>query len=399
MFIPLRVDIPKRKRPLVTEALVIINLVVYLSGLLAESMNLFDRESLMDFGNLGRGDFHIWQLITYQFLHDPYGFAHIAFNLLFLWVFGAAVEQRMGRPSFIAFYLLGGIVAGTAHMMISPHPVIGASGSISAVTGAFIVLFPRSRVQVVMFFPLIGVFAIPAMWFIGIYFALDVLQQFTSILGAGSDVAYMAHIAGSLYGFGTAFLLLALRVLPRGEFDLFRLYQLARRRREFRSVSKRQTGGLYESASSDTSRHLVRQAKKATARPASPPPADPLTPKRTAIMALIRDRDLAGAAAAYRNVLDETPEFTLPEDAQLDVANQLYADGAYPQAALAYELFAHRYARSGHIAHVRLLLALVIIRHLHDESRGREILQQIRTTALSDQERALHAKLLEDVSS
>jgi outer membrane protein assembly factor BamD (BamD/ComL family) len=116
-------------------------------------------------------------------------------------------------------------------------------------------------------------------------------------------------------------------------------------------------------------------------------------------MALIRDRDLAGAAAAYRNVLDETPEFTLPEDAQLDVANQLYADGAYPQAALAYELFAHRYARSGHIAHVRLLLALVIIRHLHDESRGREILQQIRTTALSDQERALHAKLLEDVSS
>ena len=79
-----------------------------------------------------RVDFRPWQLVTYQFLHDPWSVFHLGFNMLFLWVFGSAVEDRMSRPSYLAFYLMGGVVAGLGHMMTSASPVIGASGSVSA---------------------------------------------------------------------------------------------------------------------------------------------------------------------------------------------------------------------------------------------------------------------------
>ena len=129
---------------MVTQALIVANLVVYLVGASGSFFDRFDPEALANLGHFDPRDFKVWQLLTYQFLHDPHGIWHIAFNMLFLWVFGSAVEDRLGRVGFLGFYLIGGAVAALAHMAITKAPVIGASGSIAGVTGAFLALFPRS---------------------------------------------------------------------------------------------------------------------------------------------------------------------------------------------------------------------------------------------------------------
>jgi membrane associated rhomboid family serine protease len=398
MIIPLRTDRPTRRRPLITEGLILINMLVYLAGLLAESGGLFDRTALVDFGHLWRGDFHVWQLATYQFLHDPRAIWHLAFNMLFLWVFGCAVEDQLGRASFLCFYLMGGAVAGVGHMMFSDAPVIGASGSIAGITGAFLALFPRSRIKLLVFFFIIGVYTIPSLWFIGFYFVLDVLRQVGGLFGGGGgNVAYMAHIAGYLYGFGTAFLLLAMRIVKPGEFDVFHLFKQLRRRAAFRAAGRSQTGGLWESASADTDRQLAKTKKKKASR--SSPQERRRAAARTEINLLISDRNLPEAAKRYADLLDEEPEAVLSERNQLDVANQLQAQGDHRRAALAYELLLHRYRACADAPEVRLMLGIVLIRHLNQPDRARPFLEAARESLRNEAQRALADRLLSELAS
>ncbi len=268
MFIPLRTDRPPRRRPFVTEALIVVNLLVYLIGVAGTYFGTLEAGAISSFGHFYPREFQWWQLLSYQFIHDPDGIWHIAFNMLFLWVFGCAVEDRLGRGGFLGFYLVGGAVAAIAHSALAPEsPVIGASGSIAGVTGAFLALFPRSRIKVLVIFFFIGVFSIPSLWFIGFYFAIDVLRQSSSLLGGGEgNVAYMAHIAGYIYGFGTSFLLLATSVLKREEFDVFFVFTQARRRAAFRAASRHGPAGMFESAQADTAKRLARQQTRAKSK-------------------------------------------------------------------------------------------------------------------------------------
>ncbi|MHC4775209.1 MAG: rhomboid family intramembrane serine protease [Planctomycetota bacterium] len=129
MFIPLRTDRPPSRKPLVTQWLILVNLAVWVIGAAGDYFGWFEPpRTPTDLGHFDPEHFKAWQLVTYQFLHDPHGIMHLAFNMLFLWVFGAAVEDRLGRLGFLGFYLTGGIVAALAHAMINPGPVIGASG-------------------------------------------------------------------------------------------------------------------------------------------------------------------------------------------------------------------------------------------------------------------------------
>jgi rhomboid family protein len=145
-------------------------------------------------------------LITSQFLHG--GIVHIGGNMLFLWIFGNNVEDAFGRLRFLAFYLIGGIIAALAQVAIDPEstvPTIGASGAIAATLGAYLVLFPGARVTtaifLVFFYQLIEVPAVVVLifWF--------VIQLFSGIgsLGAndaatGGGVAFFAHIGGFVFG-------------------------------------------------------------------------------------------------------------------------------------------------------------------------------------------------------
>src|SRR5690606_12485309 len=134
----------------------------------------------------------------------------------FLWVFGNAVEDRLGRVGYLCFYLAGGVIAGLGHALMEPSPVLGASGAVAAVTGAYLVLFPLTNVTIVYFFFIIGAFEVSSMVLIFFRVVTDLVFHF---LGIG-DVAYMAHLAGYGFGFVIALGLLLGRMLPREPYDL-----------------------------------------------------------------------------------------------------------------------------------------------------------------------------------
>ena len=151
-----------------------------------------------------------------MFMHG--GFGHLGGNLLYLWIFGDNVEVRFGALPFLAFYLASGIAATVAQIALDPDSVIpnlGASGAISGVLGAYLVLFPKNRVHTLFFFQVI---AVPAVLAIGLWFALQFVNGIGAIAATEQTggVAYGAHLGGFVAG---AALALVLRVLIREEPD------------------------------------------------------------------------------------------------------------------------------------------------------------------------------------
>jgi membrane associated rhomboid family serine protease len=140
-------------------------------------------------------------LITSMFMHG--GWLHIAGNMLFLWVFGDNVEHRIGPVAFLVFYLVAGVIASLAQVLVEPTstiPTLGASGAISGVLGAYLVLFPRNRVTVFLFRFIVPV---PAIIAIGMWAVLQFISGFGSLTVEGEPtggVAYMAHIGGFVAG-------------------------------------------------------------------------------------------------------------------------------------------------------------------------------------------------------
>lgn len=395
MLIPLRTDRPNKRTPIVTQGLIVANLAVYLFGLIGSSAGMFEVESLARWGHFNPRDFKAWQLVTSLFLHDPSSIWHLAFNMLFLWVFGASVEDRVGRSAFLLFYLMGGCVAALAHAMISQSPIIGASGAIAAVTGAFLALFPRSH-MVVLYLLILRPIVIPSAWFIGLYFVIDVLRQTGELLGAGgSNVAYMAHIAGYLFGFTLAFLLLALNIIRREEYDVFFLFKQARRRAAFRAANRDVPAGLWDAPSADTGERLAKRAKE------SAPPTEReirIAELRGEVNRLASAHDLRAAAAKYRDLLRIEPDSVFSEDRQLELANQLYADHDHPGAAAAYELMLERYPKAARAGEIRLILGVIYARQLNQPQRAREVIEAARPALHEPGQTALANQLLAELS-
>lgn len=205
-MIPIRDEIPTRRVPVVNYLLIALNIGVFvLMWLAGPSQEAIVYQFSMIPANLTSGlDIgDIFDVFTSMFMHA--GLAHIAGNMLYLWIFGDNVEDRMGSVMYLAFYLLGGVVASLAHLLTNPGsqvPTVGASGAIAAVLGAYLVLFPQSRI--VTFIPL-GFFmrlaVVPAIVVLGLWF---VLQLFSGVLAIGGPdvggVAFWAHIGGFVAG-------------------------------------------------------------------------------------------------------------------------------------------------------------------------------------------------------
>jgi membrane associated rhomboid family serine protease len=155
-------------------------------------------------------------ILSAMFMHAGWG--HLGGNMLYLWIFGDNVEHRFGAVRFLAFYLVSGIVATFAQIAMDPRSVIpnlGASGAISGVMGAYLVLFPRNKVTAVFFFRLVSV---PAVLVLGMWALMQFVSQAGSLgaTGSGGGVAYAAHIGGFVAG--VAMGLLA-RVMMKSEPD------------------------------------------------------------------------------------------------------------------------------------------------------------------------------------
>jgi len=149
-------------------------------------------------------DGQYWRFVTSMFLHG--GWIHLIGNMLYLWIFGNNVEDRFGRPGFIAFYLFGGLAAAASQVLIDPAsttPVIGASGAIAAVLGAYLVLYPRARVLAIVFLVFFyQLLEIPAVIVLGFWFILQLIDGLASlgVSHASGGVALFEHIGGFVLG-------------------------------------------------------------------------------------------------------------------------------------------------------------------------------------------------------
>jgi membrane associated rhomboid family serine protease len=206
-MIPLRDDNPTRRAPIVTIILIVINVVVFLytNGLSARAQTLVFRDygliPLNVTANLNSST--ALTFITSMFLHG--GWLHIGGNMLFLWIFGNNIEDRLGKIRFILFYAVCGIIAGLAQIAIgprSPYPQIGASGAIAGVLGGYIVLFPRAKVKTLIFiWYFIRIADISAVWVLGLWFVLQLVNGVSTLSpSAQSGVAFFAHIGGFVAG-------------------------------------------------------------------------------------------------------------------------------------------------------------------------------------------------------
>jgi membrane associated rhomboid family serine protease len=210
--IPLRDVIPSRTTPVVTLALIAINAIVFL---LEQTLPAAQLNRLLVTYGFVPASFSAITLVTSMFLHADWG--HVAGNLLCLWIFGDNVEDRFGHRRFLLFYLAAGVVASLADAWLlsgSQVPAIGASGAIAAVMGAYLILFPTSRVQVLIWFVFfVDIVEIPAVFFLGFWFLLQMVGGLGSLGGAAGvgGVAFWAHVGGFLTG------LLAAKLLAQPE--------------------------------------------------------------------------------------------------------------------------------------------------------------------------------------
>ncbi|MEE8577794.1 MAG: rhomboid family intramembrane serine protease [candidate division Zixibacteria bacterium] len=208
MLFPIRDNNPTVNKPYVTVTLIIINALIFLysQSLGMPGFNLF----VYQFGFTP--DFYFgapvdmvmpaWYMatpFTSMFLHG--GWMHLIGNMLFLWIYGNNIEDYLGPIKFLIFYLLAGVLAVALYSLPnlgSQIPLVGASGAIAGVMGAYVVLYPRAEITCLLFFFFIQFIVLPAKIVLGLWF---VLQLFNVLAGSSSGIAYLAHIGGFLFGY------------------------------------------------------------------------------------------------------------------------------------------------------------------------------------------------------
>jgi len=213
-LIPLRDANPVRSVPIVNRLLLAVNLVawlyvVYLTRQPGALEAFFDRYSFdwLEFtrriasGDLGFDTFV--PLVSHMFLHG--GWLHVLGNMLYLWIFGDNVEDRFGSAQYLVFYLLCGIVAAIGQGLISPSPMVGASGAIAGVLAAYLLMYPTARISTLVFLGLfITIVELPALIVIGMFIVLQLLEGIAELRltghAAAQQVAYFAHICGFAAG-------------------------------------------------------------------------------------------------------------------------------------------------------------------------------------------------------
>ncbi len=366
---PIRTSIRPYKTPYANYALIVANVIVFLLTYLphrnpytgtaeilrpwAEQFMLTPVRPLL------------WQFVTYAFLHA--GLLHIGGNMFFLYMFGNNVNDRLGHIGYTCFYLAGAVFSAAGHTLISSNPVLGASGAVAAVTGAYLVLFPKTLITVLYWFFIIGTIDIPAIWFIALKLIIidNVITRYTP------QVAHGAHLAGYAFGITATLLLLSTGLLPGTSTDLWAMIKQWNRRRQYRDVVS--TGYDPYTGLGPTKRIKARQIEKSGAELQKQQQVERF---RADIAAQIAQRNLPAAAAQYLELAAIDPDQVLPSQYLLDIANQLAGEGRYEQAAAAYEKFIAHYPNYEYIEQVRLMLGIIYARYLEKPDAARELLQE-----------------------
>lgn len=317
-----------------------------------------------------------WTLLTYQFAHDNpftggdnggsglYRLLHLGFNMLGLWVFGRPLEDRIGHVGLLLLYLGGGMLAGVAHLLTTPASVIGASGSVCALVGAFAMLLPRVHIRVLVIFILIGFWSIPATWVVLFWIVLDLV----GFAGGGGTTAYAAHLGGYAAGLVGGIGVLLLGKAVGDDVDALWLFRQWRRRRAGRAALARPPR-----AQPAGERHKER----------SSPTASKTTdgPSRIwlhEIESAMQAGRTEGAMQRWKRTAPDQPDACLTAAVQLDLANHLQAAGDWEAAADAYERLLRNHSDHREAPLVRLLLGVLLARRLDRFEEAKSLLERAR---------------------
>lgn len=205
-MIPLRDNVPTRTVPIITATLVVVNILVFVCSLtlsgglerrLVDTYAFVPKDLLVSLGSrLDLLPYNILTIFTSMFLHG--GVLHVAGNMLYLWIFGNKVEDAAGHGRFLLFYLCSGLAACAAQFSFDPSstvPMIGASGAVSGILGAYLLLFPRAKVKTLIFILFFITFVdIPAVVLLTVWFIMQIA------FSQGPGVAWFAHIGGFIFG-------------------------------------------------------------------------------------------------------------------------------------------------------------------------------------------------------
>jgi membrane associated rhomboid family serine protease len=209
--LPLRDNVPTRHFPVVTAALILANVLVWVLYQLPDLQGSVDELAYhpCEVENTCPTIGQDWPLtaLTSMFMHGSW--AHLLGNMLFLWIFGNNIEDALGRARFLLFYLVGGFAATATQTFVTlgwgsveegTIPNVGASGAVSAVLGAYLLLLPRAKVLTIIFFVLRE---IPAVFFLGVWFLFQLIDGSAALVHPqeGGGVAFFAHIGGFVFGF------------------------------------------------------------------------------------------------------------------------------------------------------------------------------------------------------
>jgi membrane associated rhomboid family serine protease len=349
MLLPIRTSVRCNRTPYANYAIIAVNVIVFLLSYWPDERA---REILRPWAErfvFTPAHPFMWQFISYAFLHS--GFLHIFGNMFFLYIFGNNVNDKLGHFGYMCFYLAGAVFSAVGHTLINSNPVMGASGAVAAVTGAYLVLFPQTLITVVYWLIFIGTVEVPALYFI--LFKMIILDNVIIRYTANTNVAYDAHLAGYAFGIVSSVFLLATGLLSSSQFDLWAMLKQWNRRRVYRDA----VSSGYDPYTG-TKRIKAREITK-------PNPDEPqIRQLREDISGSVYRHDLQTAAQQYLNLMLLDSQQVLPRQHLLDIANQFASDGEYGNAASVYEKFLIYYGNYEHIEQVELMLGIIYSRYL-----------------------------------
>lgn len=381
MLLPIGTDRPQVHRPVVNACLLFLCLVAFLA---CQWLERTDPDALLRLTRmlaLNPQDLHPWAFVTYAFLHAD--FLHVLGNLIILWVFGSSIEDRLGHIGYLMFFLAGSAAAGALHVAFADAPVIGASGGVAAVTGAALVLLPRMHIKCLVFFYMVGVFSIPAWWFVLFGVAKDV---FATGAGTAGRVATWAHLGGYAFGIGVTAILLTGRILSRESYDLLSILRHADRRRQIREAVVIKERIERRQAAAGPSELSVQQAAL-----------------RSRVAERIAAQDMETAAVEYERLLAlrpaDSPLIALSRTQQIDLANWLFSNGRHAAAADAYQAFASAFVGDTESLRARLMVALLAVRFLAQPARARAMLSGLVDRLRDDDQKALARHLQQEAEA
>jgi len=297
---------------------------------------------------------YLWQFVSYAFLHG--NVMHIIGNMFFLYLFGNNVNDKLGHIGYFCLYLAGAVFSAIGHTLMSNHPVLGASGAVAAVTGAYLVLFPQTLITVFYWFYFIGTFEIQALYFIGfkLIFWDNIFERYMP------NVAYDAHLSGYAFGVLALTLMLSTGLISSTGYDLWSMLKQWNRRRQYRDV----VSGGYDpfTGRTGTKQIKVKEIKKTPAELQQEETARQL---RSDIADRITRRNLPAAAELYLRLIELDSDQFLPRQHLLDIANQLASEDRHAESARAYEKLLAHYGSYEYIEQVELMLGILYSRYLN----------------------------------